>query len=196
MHPVRAGGRPGELPLPKFHVAQTPDLVENVQWEVVDATVSGRSAPARFEDVPATARLEGGEVPVHHVSERATVRRQTDELLTALGDTPAQVAASLAGAGVRGVPSNSRDCAVAVYLGAVVAADDRVRGVKVCKSEVLVERTGWWRRSVVVALPTAVRELIAAFDARSYPQLLRPDVASATGRLSPATTSTTLPSPG
>lgn len=133
---------------------------------------------------------------MHHISERATVRRQTDELLTALGDTPAQVAKSLADAGVRGVPSNSRGCAVAVYLGAVVAADDRVRGVKVCKSEVLIERTGWWRRSVVVTLPTAVRQFIAAFDARSYPQLLRPDVAPTTCRLSPGASSTALPPPG
>lgn len=130
------------------------------------------------------------------MSERATVRRQTDELLSALGDTPEQVASSLADAGVRGVPSNSRNCAVAVYLGAVVAADDRVRGVKVCKSEVLVERAGWWRRSVVVALPTAVRQFIAAFDARSYPQLLRPTVAPATGRLLPGTPSSATQPPG
>ncbi len=110
-------------------------------------------------------------------SERATVRRQTAELLGTLGDTPSRVAATLAAAGVRGTPANSRECAIAVYLDAVVRADSRVRGVKVCKSEVLVERTGWWRRSVVVPLPTAVRQFIAAFDARTFPELLRPEPA-------------------
>lgn len=108
-------------------------------------------------------------------SERATVRRQAEALLGALGDSPGRVAGSLNDAGVRGLPANSRECAVAVYLGAVVAADSRVRGVKVCKSEVLVERVGWWRRSVVVPLPSAVRQFIAAFDARAYPSLMRAD---------------------
>jgi hypothetical protein len=112
---------------------------------------------------------------VERRSERATVRRQTEALLSELGDSPAKVATALASAGVRGVPANSRECAVAVYLGAVVSADSRVRGVKVCKSEVLVERTGWWRRSVVVPLPSAVRQFIAAFDARTFPELLRPE---------------------
>lgn len=106
-------------------------------------------------------------------SERATVRRQTEQLLGNLGGSPGQVAATLMGSGVQGLPANSRECAVAVYLGAVVGADTRVRGVKVCKSEVLVERAGWWRRSVVVPLPTSVRQFIAAFDARTYPELLR-----------------------
>ncbi|MCK4177500.1 hypothetical protein [Aciditerrimonas ferrireducens] len=113
-------------------------------------------------------------MPVRRSSERTVVRQQTAALLHSLGATPGEVAASLAAAGVRGVPANSRECAVAVYLGAVVSADPRVRGVKVCKSEVLVERSGWWRRSVVVPLPSAVRQFIAAFDARSYPELVRP----------------------
>lgn len=106
-------------------------------------------------------------------SERATVRHQVEELLGGLGDSPGKVAGSLHDAGVRGVPANSRECAVAVYLGAVVSADARIRGVKVCKSEVLVERVGWWRRSVVVPLPMAVRQFIAAFDSRAYPSLMR-----------------------
>ena len=110
---------------------------------------------------------------MEHMSERATVRRQTEQLLGNLGESPGQVADTLAGSGVRGLPANSRECAVAVYLGAVVGADSRVRGIKVCKSEVLVERSGWWRRSVVVPLPTSVRQFIAAFDARTYPELLR-----------------------
>lgn len=108
-------------------------------------------------------------------SERATVRHQTETLLGRLGVSPSQVAGTLAGAGVRGLPANSRHCAVAVYLGAVVASDSRVRAVKVCKSEVLVERAGWCHRSVVVTLPTAVRQFITAFDARAYPELVRAD---------------------
>lgn len=118
-------------------------------------------------------------------SERATVRQQAEQLLGALGDNPGRVAGSLAGAGVRGLPANSRECAVAVYLGAVVGADDRVRGVKVCKSEVLVERAGWWHRSVVVPLPAPVRQFITAFDARTYPELLRPDVTPTGGTVGP-----------
>ena len=112
------------------------------------------------------------------MSERTSVRRQAHALLDSLGSTPADVAGSLAGLGVRGVPANSRTCAVAVYLDAVVTADPRVRGVKVCKSEVLVERNGWWRRSVVVTLPTAVRQFVTAFDARQFPVLVRPVVPS------------------
>lgn len=129
-------------------------------------------------------------------SERATVRRQTEELLAALGDTPTRVAATLASAGVKGTPANSRECAVAVYLDAVVAADSRVRGVKVCKSEVLVERTGWWRRSVVVPLPTPVRQFIAAFDARTFPELLRPEPTPPSGGPAGGTGSTPTSSVG
>ena len=107
------------------------------------------------------------------MSERATVGRQAQELLDSLGGTPAEVADSLADLGVQGIPANSRGCAIAVYLDAVIAADSRVRGVKVCKSEVLVERIGWRRRSVVVTLPAPVRQFVAAFDARQFPTLVR-----------------------
>ncbi len=108
------------------------------------------------------------------MSERATVRQQTHDLLDSLGGTPAEVAGSLVNLGVRGVPASSRECAIAAYLDAVVSADARIQGVKVCKNEVLVERVGWWRRSVVVTLPAAVRQFVVAFDARQYPGLLRP----------------------
>lgn len=112
--------------------------------------------------------------------QRAAVRRQTAALLASLGDSASAVAATLTDAGVRGSPANARECAVAVYLGAVISVDTRVRSVKVCKSEVLVERTGLWRRSVIVALPAPVRDFIVAFDAQHYPALLRDQAAGAT----------------
>lgn len=118
---------------------------------------------------------------MHHDTERAAIRRHTQDLLASLGTSASAVAAALTEAGVRGLPSNARECAVAVYLGAVISADSRVRSVKVCKSEIQIERTGCWRRSVIVPLPDPVRQFVAAFDARSYPVLLRDDQAAGPG---------------
>ena len=112
-----------------------------------------------------------------HHSERRKLRDHTEHLLTALGTEPGQVARSLAAAGVKGVPSNYFDCAIAVYLGAVVGVDPQVEHLKVSKGEVMIERGRWWRRPVVVSLPAAVRDFIVAFDARGYPDLIRPGAA-------------------
>lgn len=109
-----------------------------------------------------------------HPSEREKIGDQAERLLSGLGKEPGQVAGSLVSAGVKGVPFNYFDCAIAVYLGAVIGADPRVERLTVTKAEVMIECRGWWRRAVVVSLPPAVGDFVARFDAEGFPDLLRP----------------------
>jgi|GEM_PF-3526109 len=102
---------------------------------------------------------------------RADVAAHARQLLESLGKRPEQVAATLARAGVRGVPGDARSCAVARFLGAVVACDPDIRGVAVTASELVVLRRRWWVRPVTVELPEPVREFVAAFDRGRYPEV-------------------------
>ena len=103
----------------------------------------------------------------------AATKRYATGLLASLGGNVDAVASTLEGAGVRGVSANPRDCAIAVYLGAVVGSDPQVRSVKVGRAEVVITPRRWWGRSVVVPLTPAAREFVAAFDAGRFPGLLR-----------------------
>src|SRR5665213_1692349 len=65
------------------------------------------------------------------VGAKQRVKKQTRDLLFGLGSCRSQVAASLVSFGVRGTPKDSLGDAVAVYLGAVVGSDGRVRSIAV-----------------------------------------------------------------
>jgi hypothetical protein len=106
------------------------------------------------------------------IAERRGLRAQTRQLLSALGDDADAVAASLAAEGVRGHAGSGRGCAIAVYLAAVVGADQRVRSVTVSSSRLGVKPASAWRPVVVVRLPRPVRQFISAFDAERFPELL------------------------
>jgi hypothetical protein len=109
------------------------------------------------------------------------LRQHVQELLIGLGNSPTEVAATLRRAGVRALPKDPQDCAIAVYLRAVIGGDRRVRSITVHGSTVKVqlgERTRWrWPNLVSVLLPDPVRKFISAFDQVIYPDLVRPEPA-------------------
>ena len=105
---------------------------------------------------------------------RRALRDQVAQELRSLGKSHDEVAQRLEAASARGRPSNAADCALAVYLSAVVAADPRVRAVYVA-SERVVLKVGqrWWWPRLGVPLPDAVREFVTQFDGLAYSVLER-----------------------
>jgi hypothetical protein len=106
--------------------------------------------------------------------DRIALGRQTGGLLRTLGADAGSVATSLAVAGVKGQPADARQCALAVYLHAVMDGDPRVASVRVFHDRLVIGSPGRVRQHrVVVALPQAVRAFVAGFDAQRYPMLVR-----------------------
>ena len=106
--------------------------------------------------------------------DRVALGRQTRSLLRTLGADAGSVATSLAAAGVKGQPADARQCALAVYLHAVMDGDTRVATVRVFHDRLVLGSPGRVRpHRVVVPLPPAVRAFVTAFDAQRYPVLVR-----------------------
>jgi hypothetical protein len=105
------------------------------------------------------------------------LKRHTGALLAELGDSPDDVADALQGAGVLGIPASNRRCAVALYLGAVMGSDPRVRSLAVgpCSLVINLVRPEDLRPAgrLQVQLPKPVRQFVAAFDAHRYPMVVR-----------------------
>jgi len=99
------------------------------------------------------------------------LERRVAAFLVGLGSTGAEIAARLACEGVRGVPGDTDDCGLAVYLHAVLGPDHQVRSVKVTGDAVAVYR--WRRRGIAVPLPEPVRAFIGEFDKGRFPILVR-----------------------
>jgi hypothetical protein len=105
------------------------------------------------------------------------LKRHTTALLSDLGNDPDEIADSLHQAGVKGVPQSNQNCAVALYLSALMGADPRVRSVGVGRCAVRIDTaappgftpTGW----MFVQLPKPVRGFVAAFDDCKYPDVIR-----------------------
>ena len=109
--------------------------------------------------------------------DRVELGRQTRGLLQALGSEPGEVASTLAAAGVLGQPADARQCALAVYLSAVMHGDTHVSGVRVFHDRLVVSSPGRLRQHrVVVPVPPPVRAFVAGFDAQRYPDLVRQNV--------------------
>jgi hypothetical protein len=110
------------------------------------------------------------------------LKRQTNNLLSDLGHSPEEVAASLEAAGVRGVPKDNRSCAVALYLSAQMGSEAEVRAIKVghCSMEITLVVPEGSRPAgrLHVQLPRPVRRFVAAFDAGRYPTIVRQDNSS------------------
>ena len=106
-------------------------------------------------------------------SERRALRSETRQLLAALGQDADQVATSLAAGGVRGKRTSTRECAVAVYVSAIVGADERVSAIAVAGTRMRITLRSPWTPPVVVWLPPAVRQFVSAFDAGRFPSLVR-----------------------
>jgi hypothetical protein len=121
---------------------------------------------------------------VKWTSERRALRSETRQLLAALGQDADQVATSLAAGGVRGKRTSTRECAVAVYLSAIVGADERVSAIAVAGTRMRITLRSHWTPPVVVWLPPAVRQFVSAFDAGRFPSLVRgPLSRPASGRM-------------
>ena len=103
-----------------------------------------------------------------------TLKRHTNELLTGLGESPDEVAATLRAAGVRGVPRDNRSCAVAVYVSALMGSEPRIRSVAVghcALSITVVTQDQRPAGRLLVQLPKPVRRFVAAFDDHRYPSV-------------------------
>ncbi len=104
------------------------------------------------------------------------LKRQIREVLTGLGSGQNGVAAALGDIGVRAEPRDPRECAIAVYLRAVVGIDHRIRSLAVQPTDVkvLTEPVRFGLPNIVtVRLPEPVRRFIEAFDQAAYPNLIR-----------------------
>jgi hypothetical protein len=104
---------------------------------------------------------------------RRDVRESTRTVLASLGETSAQIAASLDRSGVRAMPRDPNDCAIAVFLNAVLAVHPDVRAVRVLGTEVMLCPERWWHPVVRVSLSTPLRHFVSSFDLGSFPQLIR-----------------------
>lgn len=108
---------------------------------------------------------------IFHGSSGRRLRRSIRQHLGSLGSTPEAVAGALTDHGVRGVPGNVYECALARYLQVVVGSEASVYrtavvygGVYVCRSE----------RSLpmFVSLPKAMTRFMRSFDDGQYPVLV------------------------
>jgi hypothetical protein len=104
---------------------------------------------------------------------RRDLRASTRAVLASLGDDPRQIAASLEKSGVRATPRDTNDCAIAVFLGAVLATDPCVRSVWVSGHQVVLSPTQRWHRCVTIRLPESLRRFVSLFDRGEFPQLMR-----------------------
>ena len=105
---------------------------------------------------------------------RRQIEQRVTSLLQSLGDDADAVAATLAWEGVTGFRSQSRNCAIARYLGAVVGADPGVGVITVTQTAVCISGIHWWSPKVRRSLPHAIRQFIIGFDTGRYPQLVAP----------------------
>ncbi len=111
------------------------------------------------------------------MSHHRRLKKQTSELLAGLGDSPDEVATTLAAAGVQGVPRNNQSCAIALYLTALIGVEGGVRSVAIGPCSLVMEVTSPEdlrpAGRLSVQLPKAVRRFVAAFDAQQYPMITR-----------------------
>jgi len=111
------------------------------------------------------------------------IRKRAGALLDELGRDPDAVADALRRAGVQGVPRSNSSCAVAVYTGALLRTDPRIRSVAVgpCTLVLTLTSTDGTRPGgrLVVQLPKAVRGFVSGFDAQAYPGVIRGAVSDA-----------------
>jgi hypothetical protein len=112
-------------------------------------------------------------MPKISVQGRRALRAEVAHELRSLGDSKDEVAERLEAAGVRGMPGSVRECALAVYLSAVVAADARVGAVLVGEQRTFLKLDGRWRY-LGVSLPRGLRAFVHDFDRHRYPALVRP----------------------
>jgi hypothetical protein len=118
--------------------------------------------------------------PMQRLLQRRRIRKQAKRLLVSIGQTSEQVARSLAAAGVRGVPSNAFECALAVYLGSILPADPGIEEIAVGTtkktrlgpSKLIIRQGSLPRWTIKVRLTPAIKQFLIDFDSRRYVELL------------------------
>jgi hypothetical protein len=113
---------------------------------------------------------------------RRQLKQQIRDLLADLGGSHREVAACMRRAGIRAVPKNPEGCAIALYLGAVLGADSRMESVSVgsnCLKASTKQSTPFslFHGTMLIPVPKAVGQFIAAFDEGCYPELVRDEPA-------------------
>ena len=99
------------------------------------------------------------------------LRRSVRCYVRSMGGSPEAVARRLNDEGVKGLPGQVSECALARYLQAVIGSETSVRKVVVKEWSVRVFRIGR-RLPSVTLLPGPAARFIRAFDAGSYPELI------------------------
>jgi hypothetical protein len=101
---------------------------------------------------------------------RRRLRRSIREFGESLGPTPDAVAAKLRAWGVRGIPKDSKRCAIACCLQAMIGIEEAVTGISVTDRSVHVSSAHGL--PMLIKLPKPVSVFIKAFDTGCYPELL------------------------
>jgi hypothetical protein len=99
------------------------------------------------------------------------LRRSVRQHLDSLGDSPGRISDRLRAEGVKGVPGESRNCALARYLQAVIGAEQSVTSVSVFERSIRIRRPGF-HPPTFVTLPKAASAFIRDFDTGSFPELI------------------------
>lgn len=121
-------------------------------------------------------------------SERRAVKADATHILASLGDTADDVAARLSAHGVVGEPRSGSDCAVAVYLNAVLGGSRSFQSLMVGTGSVRIHLQGS-RLPLTVRLPRPVSVFVARFDTGNYPRLERPRTTTWKARMGAGTAS-------
>lgn len=131
------------------------------------------------EKRPTSAHYDEGILPGTPMSQLRHLKKRTRGLLSELGATPEAVARALEEAGIRGTPKSNRGCAIALYLTAVMGGEPEIRSIAVGPCSLVINLvapdSGRPAGRLLVQLPKPVRQFVAAFDAGSYPAIVRDD---------------------
>jgi hypothetical protein len=115
--------------------------------------------------------------PTDAMSHLRQLKKRTSGLLTELGTSADDVAASLGRAGIAGIPKSNRSCAIALYLTAVIGGEPGIRSVAVGPCSVVINLVAPTDSRpagrLLVQLPKPVRQFVAAFDGGQFPAIER-----------------------
>lgn len=101
------------------------------------------------------------------------LRRSVRGHLRGLGESAGTVAHRLRSEGVRGLPGEPTDCALARYLQAVVGSEMAVGRIVVKERMLCIRRTDGGM-PILLRLPRAAARFVRAFDGGCYPDLVDP----------------------
>jgi hypothetical protein len=117
---------------------------------------------------------------MHLLFQRRRIRKEATLLVRSLGQTSDQVAHSLTEAGVRGIPSDPFECALALYLSAILPAHPGIEEIavgttkkkKIGPSKLIIRQGSLPRWTIKIRLTPVIRQFLADFDSCRYVELL------------------------